>query len=249
MLGLYRSEFLKLRSVRSNLMMALAAAGLPVIGTVLVAVFISIENIDGSTIPRMIGSAGNVSMLIIGILGVLCMTQEYSQSTIRLTLAATPNRYSVYLAKLLVVIFTMAILMIGVILVSIATGNAILSARGFTGDTSHPNALAAYAALVAVSVMIGILGVGLGAITRNPPSAIAILLLWPLLVEILVGNIVASVFSRNVLDWLPFGAAIQTTFLEVDALKFGRLGSLGYFGLWVLAIVVIGQFVLRRRDA
>ena len=143
MLGLYRSEFLKLRSVRSNLMMALAAAGLPVIGTVLVAVFISIENIDDSTIPRMIGSAGNVSMLIIGILGVLCMTQEYSQSTIRLTLAATPNRYSVYLAKLLVVIFTMAILMIGVILVSIATGNAILSARGFTGDTSHPNALAA----------------------------------------------------------------------------------------------------------
>ena len=249
MLGLCRSEFLKLRSVRSNLMMALAAAGLPVAGTVLVAVFISIENIDGGTIPRMIGSAGNVSMLIIGILGVLCMTQEYSQSTIRLTLAATPNRYSVYLAKLLVVVFTMAILMVSVILVSIATGNAILSARGYTDDTTHPNALVAYAALLAVSVMIGVLGIGLGAITRNPPSAIAILLLWPLLVEILVGNIVASIFSRNVLDWLPFGAAIQTTFLEIEGLKFGRLGSLGYFGLWVLAIVVIGQVVLRRRDA
>jgi hypothetical protein len=48
---------------------------------------------------------------------------------------------------------------------------------------------------------------------------------------------------------LPFGAAIQTTFLEVDDLKFGRLGSLGYFGLWVMAVVVIGQIVLRRRDA
>ena len=230
-------------------MMALAAAGLPIAGTVLVAVFISLENIDGATIPRMIGSAGNVSMLITGILGVLCMTQEYSQATIRLTLAATPNRYSVYLAKLLVVVFTMAVLMASVILVSIATGNAILSARGYADDTTHPNALVAYAALVAVSIMIGALGIGLGAITRNPPSAIAILLLWPLLVEILVGNIVASVFSRNVLDWLPFGAAIQTTFLEIEGLKFGRLGSLGYFGLWVLAIVVIGQVVLRRRDA
>lgn len=249
MIGLCRSEFLKLRSVRSNLMMALAAAGLPIAGTVLVAVFISLENIDGATIPRMIGSAGNVSMLITGILGVLCMTQEYSQATIRLTLAATPNRYSVYLAKLLVIVFTMAVLMASVILVSIATGNAILSARGYADDTTHPNALVAYAALVAVSIMIGALGIGLGAITRNPPSAIAILLLWPLLVEILVGNIVASVFSRNVLDWLPFGAAIQTTFLEIEGLKFGRLGSLGYFGLWVLAIVVIGQVVLRRRDA
>ena len=249
MLGLCRSEFLKLRSVRSNLMMALAAAGLPIAGTVLVSIFISIENVEATTIPRMIGSSGNVSMLIIGILGVLCMTQEYSQSTIRLTLAATPNRYSVYLAKLLVVFVTMAVLMTSVILVCIAAGNAILSARGYTGDTTHPNAQAAYLALVAVSVMIGLLGVGLGAITRNPPSAIAIILLWPLLVEILIGNIVASVFSRNILDWLPFGAAIQTTFLEVDDLKFGRLGSLGYFGLWVIAVVVIGQIVLRRRDA
>lgn len=249
MLGLCRSEFLKLRSVRSNLMMALAAAGLPIAGTVLVSIFISIENVEATTIPRMIGSSGNVSMLIIGILGVLCMTQEYSQSTIRLTLAATPNRYSVYLAKLLVVFVTMAVLMTSVILVCIAAGNAILSARGYTGDTTHPNAQAAYLALVAVSVMIGFLGVGLGAITRNPPSAIAIILLWPLLVEILIGNIVAAVFSRNILDWLPFGAAIQTTFLEVDDLKFGRLGSLGYFGLWVMAVVVIGQIVLRRRDA
>jgi hypothetical protein len=230
-------------------MMALAAAGLPIAGTVLVSIFISIENVEATTIPRMIGSSGNVSMLIIGILGVLCMTQEYSQSTIRLTLAATPNRYSVYLAKLLVVFVTMAVLMTSVILVCIAAGNAILSARGYTGDTTHPNAQAAYLALVAVSVMIGFLGVGLGAITRNPPSAIAIILLWPLLVEILIGNIVASVFSRNILDWLPFGAAIQTTFLEVDDLKFGRLGSLGYFGLWVMAVVVIGQIVLRRRDA
>lgn len=249
MLGLCRSEFLKLRSVRSNLMMALAAAGLPIAGTVLVSIFISIENVEATTIPRMIGSSGNVSMLIIGILGVLCMTQEYSQSTIRLTLAATPNRYSVYLAKLLVVFVTMAVLMTSVILVCIAAGNAILSARGYTGDTTHPNAQAAYLALVAVTVMIGFLGVGLGAITRNPPSAIAIILLWPLLVEILIGNIVAAVFSRNILDWLPFGAAIQTTFLEVDDLKFGRLGSLGYFGLWVMAVVVIGQIVLRRRDA
>jgi hypothetical protein len=230
-------------------MMALAAAGLPIAGTVLVSIFISIENVEATTIPRMIGSSGNVSMLIIGILGVLCMTQEYSQSTIRLTLAATPNRYSVYLAKLLVVFVTMAVLMTSVILVCIAAGNAILSARGYTGDTTHPNAQAAYLALVAVSVMIGFLGVGLGAITRNPPSAIAIILLWPLLVEILIGNIVAAVFSRNILDWLPFGAAIQTTFLEVDDLKFGRLGSLGYFGLWVMAVVVIGQIVLRRRDA
>jgi hypothetical protein len=230
-------------------MMALAAAGLPIAGTVLVSIFISIENVEATTIPRMIGSSGNVSMLIIGILGVLCMTQEYSQSTIRLTLAATPNRYSVYLAKLLVVFVTMAVLMTSVILVCIAAGNAILSARGYTGDTTHPNAQAAYLALVAVSVMIGFLGVGLGAITRNPPSAIAIILLWPLLVEILIGNIVAAVFSRNILDWLPFGAAIQTTFLEVDDLKFGRLGSLGYFGLWVIAVVVIGQIVLRRRDA
>jgi hypothetical protein len=230
-------------------MMALAAAGLPIAGTVLVSIFISIENVEATTIPRMIGSSGNVSMLIIGILGVLCMTQEYSQSTIRLTLAATPNRYSVYLAKLLVVFVTMAVLMTSVILVCIAAGNAILSARGYTGATTHPNAQAAYLALVAVSVMIGFLGVGLGAITRNPPSAIAIILLWPLLVEILIGNIVAAVFSRNILDWLPFGAAIQTTFLEVDDLKFGRLGSLGYFGLWVIAVVVIGQIVLRRRDA
>lgn len=249
MIGLFRSEFLKLRSVRSNLMMATAAAALPIASTVLVSIFISIENVNEETISQMIGSGGNVSMLILGILGVLCMTQEYSQSTIRLTLAATPNRYQVYLAKALVTTVTIAVLMIGVIIACIVTGNAILSARGFTGDLSHQNAQAAYVSLVTASALVGILGVGLGAITRNPPSAIAILLLWPLLVEILIGNIVANVFSRNILDWLPFGTAIQATFLEVDGLKFGRFGSLGYFGLWVLAVLLIGQIILRRRDA
>ncbi len=71
----------------------------------------------------------------------------------------------------------------------------------------------------------------------------------PLLVEVLIGNIVAAVFSRNILDWMPFGAAFQATFLEIEELKFGRFGSLGYFGLWTLAIVLMGQVVLRSRDA
>lgn len=249
MIGLFRSEYLKLRSVRSNLSMAFAAAGLPIIGTVLVAIFISIKDVGESTIPRMINSAGNVSMLIVGILGVLCMTQEYSQSTIRLTLAATPNRFSVYIAKLAVVIVSGAVLMTGVIIACVAVGNAILSSRGFSGDSTHPDAQVSYVALVLATVLVGALGVGLGAVTRNPPSAIAILLLWPLLVEVLVGNIVAAVFSRNILDWMPFGAAFQATFLEIEELKFGRFGSLGYFGLWTLAIVLIGQVVLRSRDA
>jgi hypothetical protein len=249
MIGLLRSEFLKMRSVRSNVIMAVAAVVMPLGSVVLVAMLTGLENIDNTTIPGVLGAAAPVSVLLYGIVGVLCMAQEYSQSTIRLTLAATPNRFAAYFAKLLVIAFTSALFMGISTLGASVVGKSILSSRGFTAELTHPQSSASLAAMIAIAALSAVLGVGLGAITRNPPSAITILLLWPLLVEILVGNIVAQVFSRNILDWLPFGTAIQAMFLDVEGLRFGRWGATGYFGIWVTVLVVIGQVMFVRRDA
>jgi ABC-type transport system involved in multi-copper enzyme maturation permease subunit len=249
MIGLLRSELLKIRSVRSNLIMAVAAVVMPLGSVVLVSMLTGLENVDNTTISSVLAAAAPVSVLLYGIVGVLCMAQEYSQSTIRLTLAATPNRYAAYFAKLLVIAIISALFM-GISTVGgTVAGKSILSTRGFTGELTHPQVSASLAAMIVIAAMAGVLGVGLGAITRNPPGAITVLLLWPLLVEILVGNIVAQVFSRNILDWLPFGTAIQAMFLDVEGLRFGRWGATGYFGIWVMVLVVIGQAIFTRRDA
>ena len=92
MMSIVRSEWLKLRTVRSNVTLAIVAILLPLAITLLTAVFIKIRDVDDSTIPAVLLGSGTMSVLLMGVVGVLVITQEYSQGTIRLTFAATPHR-------------------------------------------------------------------------------------------------------------------------------------------------------------
>jgi hypothetical protein len=104
---------------------------------------------------------------------------------------------------------------------------------------------ALYAALAAV------LGVAVGALVRFAAGAVAVLLLWPLVAEPLLGNMPNS--GPKVGPWLPFSNMF--TFLHVEWLfptyvtPWGEMGSLFYFMVWVAVAFVAAAVVLNRRDA
>ena len=249
MISLIRSEWLKLRTVRSNVVMIGVAILLPLIVMLLTTALMNTENANDNTVPNVVLGSGALSILLFGIVGVLCVTQEYSQGTIRLTLAATPSRARVFLSKVAVVVSLAAVSCTFILATATLGGRAILSSRGVEVPLMATNASSAYGALIAMAVIVALLGLGIGQFTRNPPSAVAILVLWPLLAEGLVGNLLAVVVGDGLRDWLPFGNGLAATFLDVESLQFGRWGAIGYFAGWSFVVALVAQRLFQRRDA
>jgi len=249
MIATIRSEWIKLRTVRSNVTTAVVAVLIPLAISLLSVTFMGENSIDSGTLPGFIVGSGSVAVLLIGVIGVLCFTQEYSQGTIRLTLAATPSRPRVYLAKSVVVATTGAALTGAIVLVGNVVGSAIIGARDVPELDSNPDAAPAFLAMILMGAVVALLGMAIGALTRNPPSAITILVLWPLLVEGIVGGLLSLAFEDNIVRWMPFQTGLNSMFLELPEDGFGRWGSLGYFAAWVLLVMVLAERSLKRRDA
>ena len=249
MIATIRSEWIKLRTVRSNVTTAVVAVLIPLAISLLSVTFMGENNIDSGTLPGFIVGSGSVAVLLIGVIGVLCVTQEYSQGTIRLTLAATPSRPRVYLAKAVVVALLGAALTGLVVLIGNVVGSAIIDARDVPALDSNPDAAPSFLAMILMGAVVAVLGMAIGALTRNPPSAITTLVLWPLLVEGIVGGLLSLAFDDDVARWMPFQSGLNSMFLELPEDGFGRWGSLGYFAAWVLFVSLIAERSLKRRDA
>lgn len=249
MIATVRSEWIKLRSVRSNLVMAVAAVILPLAITLLSVSFMGADNIDSETLSSFIANTGSLAVLLVGVVGVLCITQEYSQGTIRLTLAATPSRSRVYLAKLIVAALFGAALIAVIIAVAVGAGSAILEARDVPGPHTVSTSGGAFVAMIVMGALVAVLGMGIGGITRNPPAAITTLILWPLLVEGIVGGLLSLAMEEDVRKWMPFQSGFNAMFLEAPWYNFDRWTAIGYFAAWVLLVTVLAERGMKRRDA
>ena len=249
MISLLRSEWLMLRTVRSNITMTCFAVVLPLAITLLTTAFIGIDSVDDATVSAVLLGSGSLSVLLFGIIGVLAITQEYSQGTIRLTLAANPRRTRVYVAKAIVLAILSGGLTAFIILVGNTAGEAILDSRGAVGKLSNGDMGKAYLGMIALSVVVSLLGMAIGTLTRNPPSAVTILVLWPLLLESLIGGLLSIAISDEIFKWMPFQTGLNSLRLEDSDMDFGRWGSVGYFGLWILGLSLFAHTVFKRRDA
>jgi ABC-2 type transport system permease protein len=93
-----------------------------------------------------------------------------------------------------------------------------------------------------------VLAVGVGTLLRQSAGAIALLLLWPLLIESLF-NLFGS-FGTKVMPFLPFLNA--NNFLGAQQgveFHWGPWGSLVYFAVFVFVIFGAGLVVVNKRDA
>ncbi len=213
-----------------------------------------------------------LAQLAVGVLGVLFVTGEYSTGMIRATLAAAPRRLPVWTAK--IAIFAVVIFVITLVAAFVAFygGQAVLSGyhvhevmtvgpHGTVSITQDPNALHALgvsitypgavravfgAALYMVGV--GLLGLGFGFVIRNTGGAIAalfgLILVLPLLAQALPSSL-----QQHVSKYLPLlaGTAGMNTVPGTNQLS--PWAGLGVFALYVVAALIAGLVVLRRRDA
>jgi ABC-2 type transport system permease protein len=250
MLHLMKSEFIKLRTLRSTLTATIVLIIFPVAVTVLSAMFA--KNPDETMVIKVLVNTGIVSLLLCGVLGVFAIAQEYSQGTIRITFAATPMRMKVFAAKALVISLWVAVSVAVLEGVGLIGANYALHSRGFDFGVMYqatPGVDSAWQVLFAfgaVCILFALVGFALGALLRSSPGAIATLILVPLLVEGIVTGLLIAAFDIDISRKTPFTAAIRAVQVVPDA---ARWGLVGYFSLWCLVITVIAALLMKRRDA
>jgi len=250
MLHLMKSEFIKLRTLRSTLTATIVLILFPVAVTVLSAMFA--KNPDETMVIKVLVNTGIVSLLLCGVLGVFAIAQEYSQGTIRITFAATPMRMKVFAAKALVISLWVAVSVAVLEGVGLIGANYALHSRGFDFGVMYqatPGVDSAWQVLFAfgaVCILFALVGFALGALLRSSPGAIATLILVPLLVEGIVTGLLIAAFDIDISRRTPFTAAIRAVQVVPDA---ARWGLVGYFSIWCLVITVIAALLMKRRDA
>jgi ABC-2 type transport system permease protein len=142
--GTIRSEFTKLRSVRSTYW-TIAAMVIVSVGFAAIAGFAIAQNLHNNPANKAgmdatmasLGGFFELGQLIIAVLGALTITSEYSTGMIRTSLTAMPRRGTVYAAKLLV--FSAVILVVSLVTSFIAffVGQAAMSGSGVTASLFH----------------------------------------------------------------------------------------------------------------
>jgi ABC-2 type transport system permease protein len=234
-------EWIKLRSLRST-WWTLAVTAVGAVG-IAVAVGINTENASGDLTNNVLAGIAP-GLLLTGLLGVLVMTSEYTSGTIRSTLAAVPNRRLLLAAK--AAVFAVVALVVGEatsLLAFLAGGVALPDSIPAPGLT-EPGVLRAVILAGAGFCLIGLVGLGLGAVIRHSAAAIAVLVGGVYVVMQMVG-----VLSVTIVGYAPV-AIVANSLSVVQPVEDMLSPWTGLAVLCVYAAVALcsGGWLLERRD-
>jgi ABC-2 type transport system permease protein len=242
-----RMEWIKLRTLRST-WWALAAT---VAGAVGIAVAVGVNTRDASADLTNNALAGiSLGLLLTGVLGVLLATGEYSSGTIRATLAAIPNRPLVLAAK--AAVFGAVALAAGEVAAFVAflAGGAALPDRIPAPTLGQPGVLRAVLLGGAGYCLVGLIGLGLGAVVRHTPAAIAVLVGGVYVLAQMVAG-----FAPAIMPYLPVAIVANSLSVVQPVAIQGRLrflspwAGLGMLCLYAAVSLAAGAWLLARRDA
>ena len=250
MIGVLKSELFKLRTTRATKIVVICSVVLPAIIFSLTSMFAFSNGEVGDSLASMVGNFAPLTGLLLGVVGVLCSTQEYSQGTIRITLVATPSRLKVFVAKLLTTVVVSVASALLMLLLCLLPSQVILSTRNVTFELIGSDIRVLFSAVI-LSAFLSILGLSLGLIFKSSPGAISALLLWPTILEGMVFGLLSVAFDNNMMKFAPVqgnGFRLIATYVGTDENN-SWLVSLTYFSAFVAVFAVLGAVLFTRRDA
>ena len=253
MMGLYQSEFRKLRTVRST--WAITAVGLVLVAlpTITVA-FGTFSPFTGSAdqTAELLGGLGGATAIPL-IVSLLAITTEFRHGTIGRTLQLTPSRIQVMGAKLVAAGgYALVFAVLGTV-IALALGLAGAASEGTSLTFGEPFGTVLWQAVAAL-VLTALLGVSFGALVRSQALALTVALIYIFVLENLI------VFAQpDIGRWLPF-QALNNLFLSSDAIDAGATGgfamadplapgvAFAVFLAWVAAFAGLAIASMRYRD-
>jgi ABC-2 type transport system permease protein len=242
-----RSELLKQRSTRANLVLLGWMVGLVVLVVALHVLSFGAGSLSrDSNQMKILGLGTSIGALFAALLGAISITGEFRTGTIRPTFLVTPRRTRVVAAK--VVASMLAGAGVGLVAEALTAGGEALglAARGIDIQLAGGD----YAQLLAGGALAGAffaaIGVGVGAAVRNQVAAVVGLCLWLLFLEpLLLGDVPSAAKYAPEASAGAIAGAIQSQIADsLVAPSVGVVLLAAYAALAALA----GSLLITHRD-
>lgn len=247
-----RSEWIKLRSVRSSVV-TLAFAGVAVAAFgVLVSLLGNGAAIgaDGAVVYDPAGNSlfgTNVAQLVLGVLGALLFTTEYSTGLIRATFTAVPRRVPVLWAKVVVLAAGTFATMVVSVAVAFFVGQAVYGGGGSGASFFDPGVPGALLGAAVLPTAIAVLGLAFGALARHTATAVGVLVGILFIVPMLLGSLGGT--WADLVSYLPSEAGQAMATVVDDPDKLSPFAGFLVLAGWVGAFLAAAAVALKRRDA
>lgn len=188
--------------------------------------------------------------LILAVQAVMVVTSEYRHKYQSVTYLATPRRWLVAVAKLLLyAVIAMVLTFVVVVLCYLVAG---WMTSGDTAAAYDPFGSESGQRMLWTSPlqagMLVLFSQGIGLLLRQTAGAVTLVLVWYLALEDLIGML--PKVGTDVRNYLPFtnlNAFVSNS--PVADLPWGVVGSALYYLLWAAVIWIAGVVLLQKRDA
>jgi ABC-type transport system involved in multi-copper enzyme maturation permease subunit len=254
------TEWTKIRSVRSTLwtliIFAVVSIGLTALLTWLTIRAFNAGRADARStqvaadpVGFILGTGLGLGQLAICVLGALVITAEYSSGTIRATLLAVPRRIPILIAKC--VVFAALVFVVAEI-VSFACfflGAALVHSR-FHVSLSQPGVTRAVIGSGLYLTVLGLFALAIGSLIRHTAGAITTVI-GLVLVILPLTSLLPYSWGAHIHAYAPTVAGQLITQDRVQ--QSGQLltpwQGFGVFCAWTALLLIIGAYLLKRRDA
>lgn len=245
-----RSEWLKLRTIPLHLILWGIAGGFVLVITLLVAILNGQpESFENADLATLVGGTSIVAGLLVSVVSALAIASEFAHNTMRPTLAATPSRVTVFTAKAIVLAVVGAVIGFVISAGAYLVGLIVFNIRGASiGLSGSDGSLAVVLGIPVLFTILALFGYALGLLLRNSPAAVAIAILWPLLVETVLGGVLSVANVDEPELFLPYQSGLALISPETSDFGHGRITGALFFAVVVLALLAIAMVTNRRRD-
>ena len=268
-LGVLRSEWTKIWSIRSTYFVLFLAAFFMVGLSVLIGWGLSTAFAEGEfdgpaavfldTTWLSLQGVG-LAQLAIGVFGVLTVTSEYSTGMIRATFSAVPKRLPVLASKAIVVFAVTLLVMTPAAFAAFLLVQMVLDDFGLGASLSDPGVPRAVFGAALYLSAIGVVGGVLGWLLRSAAGAIFALVALVVILPIVL-QFVTLDWVQTIYDYLPStaGQAVYSLgqeagitlrdLIDADRPTFGAWEGYGILLAWAVVGLAAAGWALVRRDA
>jgi ABC-2 type transport system permease protein len=187
------------------------------------------------------------AQLILGSLGVLLMSSEFTTGMARSTFAAVPRRTPAFMAKLLVVMVTAFVVTAASVFIAGLVSVPILDNYNLDLDLASPQSVKMLLVNSIYVAAVAAIGMALGSLLRNSAGGImglvGLFFVAPIAFQLIPGD-----FFVQTRKYLPGNTVEPLTAVDhlPDTLEVWQAALV--LGAWVVIPVVLAAVVLKKRD-
>lgn len=255
-----RSEWIKLRTLRSTFWTLVSVLVLIAGLSALLSAVVPLASTLGARVPAQslaefttrAATAGlTFAPLVVAVLGVLAICGEFSTGMIRSSFAAVPHRFPVLAAKAIVLFLSSFVVGLVSFTASWAIAVPLLTAKGYTGDLFADSTLWSILGAATYLGLVSVFALGVGTILKASAGGIAtalgVLFLLPIIARLLEALLPKQTWITDWSHYLLSEAGNGMSGLANGSLEPWQ--NVLTVVIWTGVSFIAGAILLQRRDA